>query len=281
MTYSSFPTEDGEWIPLTRMGEGPPIVMLHGWTSNQLTWLPCTQALAEGYSVYCWTARGHGKGRSQTTNPVTLARMAQDLHNLIMQYDLTKVVLLGHSMGALTVWEYIRQFGCGELAGLCLVDQSPRLLNDDTWKLGIYGHFSFQDNRRFMTELKADFAEAVLQLGAQGNNLHIAKTYQKNTPGIQALRNYLQSLYPAPLIQCWESLTAADYRPVLPTISVPTLLIYGGESQFYSQACARYVQEAIPGSILHTYEGADHFPHAWQKARFIDHVRAFIQDLDR
>lgn len=279
--YGYFSTNDGELIPVTRLGKGLPIIMLHGWTSNQLTWLPHGEALSKQYSTYCWTARGHSSRRLQTITPVTLERMAQDLRDLMEHYDMTQVVLLGHSMGVLTVWEYIRQFGCGKLAGLCLVDQSPRLLNDDTWKLGIYGHFSFQDNQRFVTELKTDFAEAVLQLGARGNNPQIANIYQKNTLGIQTLRNYLQSLHPAPLIQCWESLTTADYRTVLPIISVPTLLIYGGESQLYSQACAHYVQEAIPSSILHTYEGADHFPHVWQKARFIDDVRTFIQDLDR
>jgi pimeloyl-ACP methyl ester carboxylesterase len=207
--------------------------------------------------------------------------MAQDLRGLIVQYDLTQVVLVGHSMGALIVWEYIRQFGCDKLAGICLVDQSPRLLNDNVWKLGIYGHFSLQDNQRFVTALKTDFAEAVLQLGACGNNSHVTQSYQQNTSGIQTLRNYLRSLHPDPLIQCWESLTAADYRPALPTISVPTLLIYGGASQFYSRACADYVQNAIPDSVLHLYEDADHFPHVWQKTRFIDDLRTFIEDLDR
>lgn len=281
MTYLSFPTDDGESIPVTRMGEGAPIVMLHGWTSNQLTWLPHGEALSKYYKLYCWTARGHGSRGLQTTTPVTLERMAQDLRHLMVQYDMTRVLLLGHSMGALTIWEYIRQFGCDKLAGLCLVDQSPRLLNDDTWKLGMYGHFSFQDNQRFVAELKTDFAEAVLQLGARGANSYVTQSYQHNTPGIQALRNYLQSLYPEPLIQCWESLTAADYRAVLPTISVPTLLIYGGASQFYSRTCAYYVQDAIPGSVLHLYEGADHFPQVWQKNRFIHDVRTFVQDIDR
>jgi pimeloyl-ACP methyl ester carboxylesterase len=207
--------------------------------------------------------------------------MAQDLRHLMVQYDMTQAVLLGHSMGALTVWEYIRQFGCDRLAGICLLDQSPRLLNDDTWKLGIYGHFNWQDNHRFVTELKADFAEAVLQLGANGANSHVTRSYQQNTLGIQALRNYLQSLHPRPLIQCWESLIAADYRSVLPTISVPTLLIHGSESQFYSPAVAHYVQNAIPNSSLHLYEGADHFPQIWQKVQFIEDVRRFVKDLDR
>lgn len=279
MVYLSFSTHDGESIPVTRMGEGAStVVILHGWTASQQEWLSYAQTLAQHSSVYCWTARGHEKNpRLQTSAPVTLERMAQDLRDLIVAFDLTEVVLLGHSMGALTVWEYIRRFGCSKLAGVCVVDQSPRLVTDDTWKLGIYGQFTLEDNQRFVAELKTDFAEAVLRLGARGNNSRVSQSYRNNTSGIQTLRNYLKSLDSAPLIQCWESLTAADYRPLLPAISVPTLLIYGDESQFYSKACAHYVHTATPGSVLHIYEDADHFPHVWQKARFIDDMRSLLR----
>lgn len=277
MEQLDFLTADGESIPVARVGKGPPIVILHGWTATQQEWLPYAEALAEHSSVYCWTARGHGSHELQTTTPVTLERMAHDLHALITAFDLTEVVLVGHSMGALITWDYIRQFGGSELAGICLIDQSPRLVTHETWKLGLYGRFSFDDNQRFIDELTADFAEAVLRLGARGNNARINQSYQKNTPGIQALRSYLKSLHPKPLIQCWQSLALADYRPLLPVISVPTLLIYGGESQFYSQACAHFVQAAIPDAVLHIYEGADHFPHLWQKPRFIADVWAFVE----
>jgi pimeloyl-ACP methyl ester carboxylesterase len=60
---------------------------------------------------------------------------------------------------------------------------------------------------------------------------------------------------------------------------VPTLLIYGGASQFYAKECAHYVQNAIPGAILHIYEDADHFPQIWQKTQFINHIRAFVESL--
>ena len=33
-------------------------------------------------------------------------------------------------MGALTLWQYIRDFGTGRLARLCFIDQSPKLLTD-------------------------------------------------------------------------------------------------------------------------------------------------------
>ncbi|MEZ5584401.1 MAG: alpha/beta fold hydrolase [Candidatus Competibacteraceae bacterium] len=69
--------------------------------------MPYSKALADHYRVFCWDARGHGG--SLTQDSPNMARMARDLHQLITHYDLQQAVLLGHSMGALTVWEYIRR----------------------------------------------------------------------------------------------------------------------------------------------------------------------------
>jgi pimeloyl-ACP methyl ester carboxylesterase len=116
-----------------------------------------------------------------------------------------------------------------------------------------------------------------LRLGARGDNRRFTAAYRRNSIGIQTLRLYLQALEPGPLIRCWESLSQADYRDVLPRITVPTLLIFGGESTFYSPATAEYVKDHIPRAVLKIYEGLDHSPHLWQPQRFIDELRAFVR----
>jgi non-heme chloroperoxidase len=62
-------------------------------------------------------------------------------------------------------------------------------------------------------------------------------------------------------------------------IEVPCLLIYGTASNYYGSAVAEYVQQAIPGSILHLYEGSDHSPHAGQRDRFLAELTAFGQGV--
>jgi pimeloyl-ACP methyl ester carboxylesterase len=86
----------------------------------------------------------------------------------------------------------------------------------------------------------------------------------------------LRSQNPEPLIRCWQSLTAADYRDVLARISLPTLLVYGGQSNFYGGETARYVADTIPNAILNIYEGSDHSPHQWQRERFVRELLEFI-----
>lgn len=273
----SFQADDGERIHVDIRGQGKPLVVLHGWTSSHQEWLPYAFDLKDHFRVYCWDARGHGQHRLQDSNSATVQRMAGDLRCLLERYELRRAVLLGHSMGALTVWEYVRQYGCDRLAKLCLIDQSPRLLTDTDWRLGIYGDFPAWRNREFIVLLRSNFAEAVLRLAADGHNPRFTQNYRRNSKGIRQLREYLHGLSPRPLIDCWESLTAADYREVLEVISVPTLLIYGDQSQFYQAGTARYVQERIADADLHIYRGTDHSPHLWQRDRFVSDLRSFLQ----
>jgi pimeloyl-ACP methyl ester carboxylesterase len=63
---------------------------------------------------------------------------------------------------------------------------------------------------------------------------------------------------------------------VLERIDVPTLLVWGGASNFYGLATAQYVHEHIRGSTLHVYEDTDHSPHQWQRERFERDLLSFV-----
>ena len=273
---SYFLADDGEKIHLQISGNGRPIVMLHGWTSSAEEWFPFLEALTVGHRVYRWDARGHGGHRPIRDSAPTVQRMARDLRAMLEHYDLRDVVAVGHSMGALTLWQYIADFGCERLAKVCFIDQSPRLLTDADWPHGIYGDFDAARAAAFVADLQQDFAESVLRLGALGLNARARQKYEENAKGWEKARQTLRALAPAPLIACWRSLTEADYRATLERIDIPALLIYGGASNFYRADTAHYVQSRIADAVLHIYEDTDHSPHQWQRERFARDLLDFI-----
>jgi pimeloyl-ACP methyl ester carboxylesterase len=280
-----FLADDGEKIHLQLAGEatGSPIVFLHGWTSSHREWSPFAPQLAQRHALYRWDARGHGGHALHQPTPVTVSRMARDLHNLLNHYDLHNVTAVGHSMGALTLWQYLRdhvlhESGEQRLARLVLIDQTPRLLTDSDWQHGVYGDFDQQRNQTFVEELQQDFAEGVLRLTALGLNQRARQKYLEGHSGWEKSRQGLREQTPGPLIDCWRSLTAADYRDVLGQIPLPALLIFGGASNFYSTGTAQHVRDAIPNALLHIYENTDHSPHQWQRERFVQDVCRFIDD---
>lgn len=271
-----FFADDGEKIHVQVSGNGSPILMLHGWTASHREWQPFLEQLTPHHRVLRWDARGHGGHRLLTDTVPTVQRMAQDLRNLIDHYALDELVVVSHSMGALTLWQYIEQYGCRNLRKVTFIDQSPKLLTDDNWANGIYGDFDRERSDAFLKHLEDDFAESVLRLGGMGLNDRARQKYQENSRGLEKARQWLSEQDPLPLIACWESLAEADYRATLEKIDIPALLVYGGASNYYRGETAHYVKNRIAGAILRIYEGSDHSPHQWERERFVSDLREFI-----
>lgn len=272
----SLRADDGETIRVAVAGEGPALVLLHGWTVSHAEWSPLMNELSPGFTTYRWDARAHGGHAPGTATAPTVQRMARDLRNLLEDFGLEGATVVGHSMGVLTIWEYVRQFGTRGLGRLVLVDQSPKLVTDATWRHGIYGDFDAARSAAFLADLEADFAEAVLRLAALGLNERARRKYAEDSRGWQIARSALRKQAPAPLVATWRSLVEADWRDVLPAIDVPTLLVYGAESNFYDAPTRDWVHANIPGSRLRVYENADHSPHQAAPQRFVRDLREFL-----
>jgi len=275
--HITFAADDGEPLHGFVTGNGSPLLLLHGWTSSHAAWSPLLAELAQHHRVIRPDARGHG-GRSVSVNPAPdMPRLARDVLNWLDHLGLERASIIGHSMGALTLWQFIRDFGTTRLRQLCVLDQSPKLMTDATWPHGIYGDFDAARSDAFVEELRQDFSEGVLRLAAYGLNAKARESYERNSKGWQRLRDVLRDWPAAPLIAIWQSLVAADWRDVLPRIDRPTLLVYGQESNFYTEALAHYVAQHTPRSTLVFYEGADHSPHLMQPQRFVQDWLAFTQ----
>jgi non-heme chloroperoxidase len=278
MRLENFAANDGCTIRVQVGGHGPPIVLLHEWASNHRVWEPIAHRLADRFTVYRWDARchhGHGDETLISPSPVSVERMAGDLGNLLEHFRLERPTVVGHSMGALTLWAYIARHGCQRLGRIGVIDQSPRLVTDGDWRLGIYGDWDEARDQAFVAAMRADFVGAVIELISFGLNARARRRYEEGHPSLERVRTYLALLDRAPLIEVWTTLSRADFRPVLPAIAVPALLVYGSDSNFYPPATGGFVRDAIPSAELLVYEGADHSPHVGQPDRFAADLARF------
>ena len=272
----SFVADDGERLHLRVKGEGSPLILLHGWTSSHTVWNSVLESLQQYHRVYCPDARGHGGHALSATQMPDVHRLARDIENLLNHYGRERAAFAGHSMGALTLWQYIRDFGCDRITHMSIIDQSPKLVTDASWSLGIYGDFDALRSQRLIEDLETNFVETVLRLIANGLNPKARETYARNSRGWQQTRLGLEKLDPEPLIAIWKSLVQADYRDVLPLMTVPTLLAWGEESNFYSVETAHYLLGRIPGATLSCYAGADHCPQLFLPERFAMELANFV-----
>lgn len=82
--------------------------------------------------------RNHGLS-DHPTQGQDLHRHAMDIECVLFALGIEEVSLVGSSMGASVIWAYVDSFGTGRVRSIVSVDQTPRMVNDVEWKLGLHG----------------------------------------------------------------------------------------------------------------------------------------------
>ncbi len=110
LTTSATPTTD---LYYQDLGDGPPVVLIHGWPLSHRMWESQVAALtAAGYRCVAYDRRGFGESE-RSTGGYDYDTFASDLNDLMVHLDLRGVTLVGFSMGGGEVARYIGRYGEG------------------------------------------------------------------------------------------------------------------------------------------------------------------------
>lgn len=110
------------------IGEGIPVVLLHGFTGSSATWNNLIDSQPEGFQFIVVDLPGHGRTKGNIIK--TMESCCRDLYQLLQNLNLAKFFLVGYSMGGRTALTYARYFP-ETIQGLILESASPGLDNDD------------------------------------------------------------------------------------------------------------------------------------------------------
>jgi pimeloyl-ACP methyl ester carboxylesterase len=80
-------------------GQGPPVVLLHGWPFTSFSWRKTIPALASRYRVIAPDLRGYGETEKPTTG-YDKRTMARDVLELCRGLGIGRIALIGHDRGA-------------------------------------------------------------------------------------------------------------------------------------------------------------------------------------
>lgn len=104
----------------TRAGDGPPLLLLHGWPHTSYGWREVQRRLADRFTVIAPDLRGVGF----TSKPETgydADNLADDFHELATSLDLGRVGLAGHDWGGVWAYHYAAQFR-DDVSGLAVFE---------------------------------------------------------------------------------------------------------------------------------------------------------------
>lgn len=238
---SFFTLKSGERLYYEDRGRGTEtLVMMHGWTSTHEVYLKPVETLENQARCVIFDHRGHGQSKQANRPGATMETLAGDLRELMEGLGLTNVTLLGWSMGAGALLNYVRLYGCENLKQIVLCDMTPKQLNDGEWKLGLYqGRYTKEDMERdagkdFYTLYKEFAIGAIPRL--------------KKIPGFllkRPLREKLAACDENTLRSLAASMKTQDNRPVVGQITVPVTYFYADPGSLFSPALADWYREHV------------------------------------
>jgi pimeloyl-ACP methyl ester carboxylesterase len=243
---------DGVAIYYEVHGDGPAMLLAHGFTATGRMWAPQIDLLAKTHKVIVWDMRGHGRSDSPEDPDLYSERaILDDMAAILDAVGAERAVVGGHSLGGYMSLAFHRDHR-ERVAGLILCGTGPGYRKDESRE-------AWNGTARLLGELLQQNGLGQLdRFGAES-----VPCDHKSAEGlVQAARGML---------------TQRDGSVIatLETIAIPTLVAVGAEDAGYLTG-SRYMASKIPGSELVVFEGSGHAPNLEKTAAFNTALKAFV-----
>ena len=231
-------------------GNGPALLLTHGYSLTSRMWQPQIAPLSDTHTVIVWDLRGHGQSDAPTDDSAySEAEVTADMAALLEHIGFDRAVVCGHSMGGYLSLAFVAN-NPAIVDGLVVVDTGPGFKQDEA--------------REGWNRICHDFARAIEEKGVKAlANQRIASAFHKDLTGlVYSARNTLVQ-HSTRVI---ESLAAID---------VPSLVVVGSDDKRFL-AAADYMAGKIPNSSKEVIANAGHMANLDQPDAFNSAVRGFL-----
>lgn len=256
----------GLTVGYRQAGEGTPLVLLHGFLCDSRCWTPQLSGMADGFAVVAWDAPGAGAS-SDPPETFTTADYARCLASFLDTIGVGTAHVVGLSWGGILAQEFYRLYP-ERLRRLVLADTYAGWkgsLPEPAWKERLASCLRAAVGPR--EALVAAFVPGVFT-GAASRALQ--EEFSAIVSDFHAVGFRLMSLSSAEM----------DTRELLPTIGVPTLVLWGKDDRRSPLYVAEQLHAAIPRAELAIIANAGHLSNMEQPNAFNAHVRRFCHDRD-
>lgn len=247
--------KDGTKLHIKDMGQGRPVVLIHGWPLTGDMFEYQTLALLEaGFRVITYDRRGFG----QSGHPATgydYDTFADDLAAVLDSVDVSDVSLVGFSMGGGEIARYLGRHGATRVSKAVLIASvAGYLLKDDSNPDGVEASV-FDDMK---SQIRKDRFAFLQSFAKQFYGVGLV-----SRPVSQGILDWSFVLgvmaSPKATIDCVDAFSRTDFRPDFSAFTMPTLVIHGtGDDTVPIDLTGRVAAGAISGARLIEYDGEPH-----------------------
>ncbi len=257
-------TRQGVSLEYDDIGNGAPLLLIHGFPLDRTMWRAQIAALQQVYRVIAPDLRGFGQSSDTAGEAVSMDQHAQDMRALLDSLNVKHTIVAGLSMGGYVALAFVAQYA-DRVKGLILANtravpdseegKQTRLTNAQ--KVRDHGTAFLVDNmapKMLGPSAKPELAIAVRWM-----------MMRQRSPGvISALLGMAER---------------PDRSPLLPFIKAPTLIITGSADGLIPPGDSEAMHQLIPASTLVNIPDAGHLSNIDKADTFNDALREFYTRL--
>jgi pimeloyl-ACP methyl ester carboxylesterase len=265
----------------------PVIVMTHGWGLDSTIWGYAKRQLTD-HRLILWDLPGLGRSKPAKGRAVSLDDFAADLGTVIEQAGDQPVVLVGHSIGGMTIQTLARDNPAlfqQRVAGVVLINTTytnplqtmilsglvkalrwpviEPMMRLTIWLQPLAWLSAWQSYLSGSAHLanRLGFGRFVTHSQLE----HTTLLATRNAPGVQAKGNLAMFRW--------------DASAVLPKINKPVLVLSGDADLVTKLEASRVIAGAIPGARLQVIDGVNHMGFLERADVYNEAIRAFTRSV--
>ncbi len=247
-------------------GEGKPLIIIHGFLGMSDNWKSLGSLYAtEGFQVHMLDLRNHGK--SFHSNEFNYSVMSDDLLEYCQHYNLSKVAIIGHSMGGKVAMLFATTYP-ERVEKLIVADIGPKYYapHHDDILAGLNAvDFSTKPDRAQVEEILYPFIPDF------GTRQFLMKNLYWMEPGQLAFRFNLP-VFNAKIETIGEALPEENH------FDKPILFIRGGNSNYILDNDLPEIKKHFPNFELATIPNVGHWLHAENPKLFFEETARFLRN---
>ncbi len=253
------------------LGEGKPVVLIHGYPLNDASWeyqyLPLVKA---GYRVIAITLRGFGQS-DKPYGKYNYDQFASDIKTVLDKLDVKDATLGGHSMGGAIALHYVAKYNAAHVSKLALfAAAAPVHTKKPDYP---YPLFTKEEITNWVDLVSVDRPGLLNTIGER-----FVLSATSVPAGIGAWLGGIEMQSSAyAMEQALIALRDEDLRGDLPKIKIPTLIMQAKQDRIVAYALAEQMNKAIKGSTLIPFENSGHALFIEEKDKFNEEFLKFLK----